>query len=250
MKNVICFFVILSFPLVIVCQNLEVEGAIKINDGTQGVDKVLTSDANGLASWKSAPPPSSGTYYQSVGICCQKWMTKNLDVDTYRNGDVIPKVEDPIEWAGLTTGAYCYYNNDSTSYAAIYGKLYNWFAVNDPRGLAPEGWHIPTDFEWTNSMDCLGGGSVAGGKMKELGTTHWTTPNTGATNVSGFTGLPGGERAYDGEWFSIGTAGSWWSSTETNTVSAYFRSMFHINDNGDRLFGDKNSAYSVRCVKD
>ncbi len=97
-------------------------------------------------------------------ICCQSWMTTNLDVDRYRNGDPIPHVTDPLVWKTLTTGAYCYYDNDSATYAAVYGKLYNWYAVNDPRGLAPEGWHVPTDFEWTTLADCLGGTSVAGSR--------------------------------------------------------------------------------------
>jgi len=93
--------------------------------------------------------------YPVVWICCNPWMTKNLEVSTYRNGDPIPKVTNGAAWASLTTGAYCYYNNDSTTYAATYGKLYNWYAVNDPRGLAPEGWHIPTDFEWTTKDETM-----------------------------------------------------------------------------------------------
>ena len=96
-------------------------------------------------------------------------------------------------WATLTTGAYCYYNNDSATYAATYGKLYNWYAVNDPRGLAPAGWHVPSDAEWTELINCLGGEDVAGGKMKAV-SALWYSPNTGATNSSGFTGLPGGYR--------------------------------------------------------
>ena len=131
-------------------------------------------------------------------------MDKNLDVDRYRNGDPIPKVTDPTAWVALTTGAYCYYNNDSATYAATYGKLYNWYAVNDPRGLAPAGWHIPSDAEWATIETCLGGASVAGGEMKETGTIHWQSPNTGATNSSGFTGLPGGYRNYDVVFSDVG----------------------------------------------
>jgi hypothetical protein len=138
MKKYFYIILILLSPLFVFSQNLEVQGSIKIIDGTQGMNKVLTSDANGLASWQStAAAPASTTYYQSVNICCNSWMTKNLDVDHYRNGDPIPKVEGSEQWAALTIGAYCYYNNDSTTNAAIYGKLYNWYAVNDPRGLAP-----------------------------------------------------------------------------------------------------------------
>src|SRR5690606_33259564 len=115
--------------------------------------------------------------------------------------DVIPQVTDPTIWGNLTTGAWCYYNNDPAN-EIIYGKLYNWYAVNDPRGLAPVGWHIPSDSEWTILTDYLGGFEVAGGKMKETGTTHWANPNIGADNSSGFTGLPGGYRAYNSAEFN------------------------------------------------
>jgi uncharacterized protein (TIGR02145 family) len=229
--------------------NLDINGTLKISDGTQGAGKVLTSDATGLASWQPPPPPP-GTNDPSVSICCQRWMTKNLDVTTYRNGDVIPKVTDNAEWAALTTGAYCYYNNDSTTYASTYGKLYNWYAVNDPRGLAPEGWYIPTDFEWATLSTCLGGDDVAGGPMKEIGTTQWTTPNTGATNHSGFTGLPGGLRGYDGPFYYIGNEGTWWSSTEYDTIFVWYRKLIYYSDDLNRNAAGKNVGLSVRCIRD
>jgi uncharacterized protein (TIGR02145 family) len=190
----------------------------------------------------------NGTATPVLTICCQSWMTKNLDVATYRNGDPIPKVTDNAAWAALTTGAYCYYNNDSTTYAATYGKLYNWYAVNDPRGLAPEGWHIPTDFEWTTLENCLGGAAVAGGPMKETGT--WTTPNTGATNISGFTGLPGGLRSTSGTFSLVTNFGYWWSASEYGTVNAWYRYLFY---NGGYVFRDilnKRCGFSVRCLRD
>ena len=137
-----------------------------------------------------------------VTICNQVWATRNLDVTTYRNGDPIPQVTDIGQWGTLTTGAWCYYNNDPAN-GATYGKLYNWYAVNDPRGLAPAGWHVPSDSEWTTLTDCLGGVSIAGGEMKatgamETGTGLWFAPNVGANNSSGFTGLPGGGRGMTG----------------------------------------------------
>ena len=230
---------------------LHVNGTLKVADGTQGAGKILTSDATGLASWQ--PPPSlPGTYTPTVGICCQSWMSRNLDVATYRNGDPIPHVTDPAVWGTLTTGAYCYYNNDSTTYAATYGKLYNWYAVNDSRGLAPEGWHIPTDFEWTILDDCLGGNNIgAGGPMKEIGTTHWTTPNTGATNLSGFTGLPGGWRPNGGGFFNITNNGYWWSSTEDiSTTNGFHRNVYHSGDDLNRNANGKKSGLSVRCIRD
>ena len=192
---------------------------------------------------------TNGTATPVLTICCQSWMTKNLDVATYRNGDPIPKVTGTAEWAALTTGAYCYYNNDSATYAAIYGKLYNWYAVNDPRGLAPEGWHVPTDFEWTTLENCLGGASVAGGAMKETGTIHWTSPNTGATNISGWAGLPGGIRFNFGTFDYIGANGYWWSSSETNPSYAYNRYLFYNDSYLVRSFDWKQRGFSVRCLR-
>jgi uncharacterized protein (TIGR02145 family) len=186
----------------------------------------------------------------SVTICTQVWMLKNLDVSTYRNGDLIPQVTDTIQWANLTTGAYCYYNNDSATYAATYGKLYNWYAVNDPRGLAPTGWHVPSDAEWTTLITCLGGDAVAGGAMKETGTTHWTSPNTGATNSSGFTGLPGGGRNNDGTFGLVVNAGYWWSSSENDTPDAWARYLYYNDGDIDRTNYNKPYGFSVRCLRD
>jgi len=192
-----------------------------------------------------------GNRYHTVTICDQIWMVENLNVSKYRNGDAIPQVKNKEDWRALTTGAYCYYNNDSGEYADKYGKLYNWYAVNDPRGLAPEGWHIPTDFEWSTLSTCLGGDDIAGGAMKEVGTNHWIYYNIGATNLSGFTGLPGGERNYLGYFEYIRYFGSWWSSTTDGTGDPSYR---QLQKNEVNLFkfdkGDKGMGYSVRCLKD
>jgi len=177
------------------------------------------------------------------------WMGKNLDVTTYRNGDVIPQVTDLNKWASLTSGAWCYYNNDPAN-NAIYGKLYNWYAVNDPRGLAPKGWHIPTDTEWTALTNLLGGESIAGGKMKTTGTSNWDSPNAGATNEIGFAGLPGGFRYFDGPFSSLGANGHWWSASERSSKIAWYRSIYH---DGGTLFRAENLAgfgFSVRCLRD
>ena len=186
----------------------------------------------------------------SVTIGNQEWTSKNLDVSTYRNGDVIPQVTNPKAWAALTTGAWCWYNNDSTKYAATYGKLYNWYAVNDPRGLSPVGWHIPTDEEWTTLTDQLGALSVAGGAMKEMGTAHWKAPNTDATNSSGFTGLPGGGRFYNGPFGDVGYFGNWWSASESNTTFAWSRYLNYFVADASRIAGSKAFGSSVRCVRD
>jgi uncharacterized protein (TIGR02145 family) len=185
-----------------------------------------------------------------VTICCQSWMTTNLDVDRYRNGDPIPHVTDPGAWSVLTTGAYCYYNNDSATYAAAYGKLYNWYAVNDPRGLAPEGWHVATDFEWTTLVECLGGANIAGGLLKEIGTTHWASPNTDATNLSGFTALPGGVSYDDGVFINVGSNGYWWTSTEYDYDNAWYRILGHSSSGVTRDSSYKGYGLSVRCLRD
>jgi uncharacterized protein (TIGR02145 family) len=176
-------------------------------------------------------------------------MKKNLDVDHYSNGEPIPEVKDPTEWSNLKTGAWCYYNNDPAN-GAIYGKLYNRYAVNDPRGLAPKGWHIPSEAEWTELENYLGGKDVAGGKLKETGTAHWQNPNTGATNESGFSALPGGWRNYNGAFGSVGYYGLWWSSTESDATDAWYRGMgcsYAAIGRGD---DGKGSGFSVRCLRD
>ena len=192
---------------------------------------------------------SSFVALPTIVIGTQQWMEKNLDVLTYRNGDIIPQVTDPTAWAALTTGAWCYYNNDVAN-GAIYGKLYNWYAVNDPRGLAPTGWHVPTDDEWTTLSTTLGGDAVAGGKMKVAGTTRWTTPNTGATNESGFAGLPGGARNNGGTFNSVGSGGYWWSSTEDGTASAWGRNLGYGSGTIIRSSSLKKFGFSVRCLRD
>ena len=145
---------------------------------------------------------ASSTNLCEVTIGSQIWSCKNLDVSTYRNGDPIPQVTNPTAFTNLTSGAWCYYNNDP-ALGAIYGKLYNWYAVNDPRGIAPQGWHVPNDNEWQKLIKyldpnadttCIGcaQSSVAGGYLKETGITHWQNPNSGASNTTNFTGLPAG----------------------------------------------------------
>jgi uncharacterized protein (TIGR02145 family) len=177
-------------------------------------------------------------------------MRENLDVLTYRNGDVIPQVTDPTAWANLTTGAWCFYNNDPLN-GAIYGKIYNWYAVNDPRGLAPQGWHIPTDEEWTTLSTLLGGNTAAGGKMKTTGITRWITPNASATNESGFSGLPGGLRSdSNGSFSSLGGYTAWWSSTEVGSTNSLTRYLDYRNGTINTGNGNKKYGFSVRCLRD
>ena len=185
--------------------------------------------------------------YPSVLIGAQYWMVNNLELTTYRNGDIIPYVTDPTVFGNLTTGAWCYYNNDPSS---GYGKLYNWYAVNDPRGLAPTGWHVPSDAEWTTLSTTLGGEPVAGGKMRLTGTTRWNG-NTGATNSSFFSALPGGW-LYFGSFMFLGTDCYLWSATQDsgNSGNAKARHLYQGYSNLDNYGVDKHSGLSVRCVKD
>jgi len=194
----------------------------------------------------TTPTPQNST---TVSICNQVWMTKNLDVATYRNGDSIPQVTDPTQWVNLTTGAWCYYNNNPIN-GPIYGKLYNWYAVNDPRGLAPVGYHVSTDSEWTSLVSCLGGDSIAGGKLKEAGFMHWLSPNTAATNSSGITGLPAGCRDFDGSFNYISSYAIWWSANEADTTTAWAHNLYY-NDGIHLRFSDlKTLGFSIRCLKD
>ena len=190
-----------------------------------------------------------GNSYITVVIGKQEWMAENLNVSKYRNGDPIPEVKDLKEWNKLRTGAWCYYNNDPEK-GEIYDKLYNWYAVNDPRGLAPEGWHIPSVEEWSELLCFLGGKSVAGDKLKEAGNTHWLNNTKTATNKSGFTALPGGIRFPDGRFWGGRTHGHWWSSTESESDGA--RASYMIDGTIDVNFGNyyKAEGYSIRCVRD
>ena len=188
----------------------------------------------------------SAVRFKTVKIGNQVWTSKNLDVATYRNGDVIPQVEDYKAWENLTTGAWCYFDNDASN-GTKYGKLYNWYAVNDPRGLAPNGYHIPTDAEWTQLSDYLGGESEAGTKMKS--TSGWVENGNG-TNSSGFSGLPGGYRNYPGTFDVIGKGGSWWSSTEFSTYVAWDRYLGYAYGDVSRVCVSKRVGFSVRCLRD
>ena len=190
----------------------------------------------------------------------QYWQNTNLNVANYSDGTVIPQITDPTQWANLTTGAWCYYNNDATN-GATYGKLYNWYAVagiwneasktdaSQRKKLAPTGYHVPTDGEWTTLTDYLGGAGVAGVKMKAT-TLWWNSPNTDATNTSGFTGLPGGYRNDDGTFVGIGDVGYWWSSSESTTTNAWGRTLGYYSGSATSYFYSKPYGFSVRCLRD
>jgi uncharacterized protein (TIGR02145 family) len=187
---------------------------------------------------------SEKNVYKVVTIGTQTWMAENLKVSRFRNGNPIPNVTDGTAWTYIQTGAYCEYNNDPLV-ASTYGKLYNWYAVTDSRNLAPIGWHVATKADWTTLISYLGGDSTAGGPLKEIGTTHWFSPNVGATNKSGFSAIPGGYRFHTGSFLYIGDYGYFWTSDGWQYHLDCFNNF--VENNGT---DNKNSGYSVRCVKD
>jgi uncharacterized protein (TIGR02145 family) len=200
-------------------------------------------------------PPSTvtdidGNVYHTVTIGTQVWMVENLKTTKFNDGTVIPYVSDITEWSNLNTPGYCYYNNDASAYKDVYGALYNWFTVNTGK-LAPAGWHVPTNVEWTTLADYLGGDTIAGGKLKETGTTHWNSPNEGATNESGFTALPAGGRAPDGNFYNqVGNYCYWWTTTEYNTQQVWRRMLTYLDINFSETRSYKTDGISVRCIKD
>jgi uncharacterized protein (TIGR02145 family) len=189
-----------------------------------------------------------GNTYNTVVIGTQEWMAENLKVSKYRNGDNIVTGLSDAAWNTTTSGAFSIYDNDVAN-NAIYGKLYNWYAVADPRELCPVGWHVPSDTEWTTLENYLGGDFVAGGKMKAV-STLWVSPNTGATNSSGFTGLPGGFRNNGGTYVNIGSLGYWWSSTQSSSTYAWFRVLYYNLGYVGRNGFPNRYGFSVRCVRD
>lgn len=205
-------------------------------------------EKNPTSSKSNTVTDIDGNVYQIVKIGDQWWMAENLKVTHYRNGDVIPNVTDNAEWYNLTTSAYCIYDNNSAN-VETYGCLYNWYAVADSRNIAPSGWHVPSDAEWTTLADYLGGVSAAGGKMKETGTEHWASPNSGAINECGFSALPGGYRSR--ATIQMGEYAYFWSYPEGDNLGAWYRFLYFNNSEFGRLFSSyKLYGFSIRLVKD
>jgi uncharacterized protein (TIGR02145 family) len=188
---------------------------------------------------------SEGNKYRTIQIGTQTWMAENLKSTKFNDGTDIPFILDVTAWSALTTPGYCWYNSDSLGY----GALYNWYTVNTGK-VCPEGWHVPSDEEWTTLTDFLGGKSVAGAKLRETGTSHWLDPNTGATNETGFTALPTGYRSYAGGFNNITKYGYWWTSTEWASSSAWYRDVYYGYISVDRSNSNKRSGANIRCLKD
>ena len=223
------------------------------NSGKNTVDTTKIANQNPTSGYGPNITDAEGNSYKTVKIGTQTWMAENLKVSKYSDGTTIPNITDNTQWQNNTTGAWSYYNNDATNNAK-YGKLYNWYTVsktsNGNKNVCPTGWHVPTDAEWKVLTDYLGGDSIAGGKLKEVGTTSWKSPNTDATNTSLFTGLPGGERDNTDNYYSIGGFGYWWSSTENGTYHAWNRYLHYYIGAAGRLDYNKGLGLSVRCLRD
>ena len=213
-----------------------------INPGSTDICDGIDENCNGIIDDNCIP---------AVKICNQTWMLKNLDVFTYRNGDEIPQVTDVLTWASLTTGAWCYLYNDAAN-GAVYGKLYNYYAVIDPRGLAPKGWHVSSFNEWETLTNCLGGPWVAGYALKS--TSGWYGGGNGS-NISGFTALPGEFRPADGGiFYDSRISANWWSPVDYDVSNAFNGIAHRVTYFNDWLTSTadfyKGSGLSVRCVRD
>lgn len=245
-----------------------------LQNGTKYYWRVNAANDNGTSVWSNVwsfttvvggnqtgtVTDIDGNNYTTVVIGNQTWLRENLKVIRYNDGTAISNVTSSTSWLGLTTGAYCNYNND-ISYVDTYGRLYNWYAVTNSRRLCPTGWHVPSDAEWTQLEIYLGmsqttanlvnwRGTNEGGKMKESGLTHWNSPNTGATNESGFNGLPGGIRWTSDFSNSVRANGTWWSSTEYNSNEAWYRGLYWDRGTICRSQDPKTYGFAVRCIKD
>jgi uncharacterized protein (TIGR02145 family) len=188
-----------------------------------------------------------GNVYSTIIIGDQVWMAENLKVTRFRNGDPIPNVKDSIEWTECTSSAHCDYNNDAGN-SLIYGKLYNGYCLFDSRNLAPKGWHLPSDEEWTKLVDFLGGSRIAGDKLKEINPHHWIDAT--ATNESGFTGLPGGKRNENGSFTEARDCGYWWSTSQKSDTTTYARGLYFYYSGVARGYSKKTVGFSIRCIKD
>jgi uncharacterized protein (TIGR02145 family) len=236
--------------------------AIKMRTSATG-DTLYTGGGNfliipGLSASNPTPPilnqPDApitdidGNVYQTVRIGTQVWMKENLKVSRFRNGTAIPNKVSNSDWVSSYTPGYCNFSN-LVSNGNIYGKIYNWYAVNDPNGLCPTGWHIPSDAEFQQLVNYLGGSTIAGGKLKS--TNLWSPPNTGANNLSGFTNLPAGNRSSSDGIFtnSLGTAGTFWSLTELDSVFAWAHYCRSDTQLSYREYFGKLGGFSVRCLK-
>ena len=229
------------YPLTIICMFLLLFNSCKKKDEVN--DAI---NFNPLITYGSMTDQDGNTY-KTVTICNQTWMAEDLKAIKYRNGDLIPNAISGTQWDTTKNGAYCDYENNPNN--SVHGKIYNWYVVKDIRNIAPIGWHVPSDSEWTTLINCLGQDS-AGAKLKEKGITHWNSPNSSATNSSGFTAISMGSRYGYDLFFGKGGGAGWWSSTEYSSTDAIHRSLSSSNEIVGRYNSIKTFGISIRCVKD
>ncbi len=226
---------------------------------TKAYVDVMLQRINQLESQPGVVKDYDGNLYTTVKIGNQVWMAENLKTTKYNDGTSIANVTVNATWAALNTGSYSDYSNTPAN-STTYGRLYNWYAAdnntatkgasNGGKNVCPTGWHVPSDAEWTTLTENLGGISIAGGKIKETGTAHWDTPNTGATNETGFTALPGGYRNFDGTYYYSGYAGFWWSASEGDATQALYRYVYSYLSTVISSSTPKKNGFSIRCLRD
>ncbi|MCP4704155.1 MAG: hypothetical protein GY865_06055 [candidate division Zixibacteria bacterium] len=245
-----CIFIGASFSFAAECGDIDETEGINILDIVHLINFVYKDGPDPICDAEFGTVTDiDGYVYKTVIIDGNEWMVENLKTTHYRNGDPIAEVAANYTWSNLSTGAYCEYDNDIGN-VATYGRLYNWYAVNDSRNIAPEGWHVPSATEHIFIVDYLGGEDDAGGKMKEAGTTHWLSPNIGATNESGYTALPAGYRSTSGDYNDIGMFTCFWAATSLTPTTAWVIYMYNYESGCHENVAPKKSGYSVRCVKD
>jgi uncharacterized protein (TIGR02145 family) len=254
-----------TFSILLLAIVLKAQTIMNIHQSNGTVLQIPVNTIDSITYSISNPGPGvtyNGYTYSTIILGNgQEWMAENLRTANYANGDPIPNVTDGTQWSNLSTGAWVHYSNNS-QYENPYGKLYNWYTVADTRNVCPTGWHVPTDLEWSiliNYFDPNADGgnnymNTAGGKMKSTGTQYWASPNSYATNESGFSGLPGGNRggisSYLGNFNVLTENGFWWCSTEISTTESIARNLFYLGQEINRYSQvNKKFGYSVRCLK-
>lgn len=229
------------------------EGNLLLLTGVSGIYRTvvpLVVNKDTVVTFDFVPcTDADGNNYTVVKIGEQLWMAENLKTTKYGNGESVSSIEDNSAWSNLTTGAYCAYNNKDEN-SSTYGYLYNWYAASDSNNLAPIGWHVPSDAEWQDLNNYLGGDFVAGGKQKSIGTAYWDFPNTNATNETGFSGLPSGTRSYSGAYALMGKVGYFWSSSNADSFGAWLHPLVYDDEGAQRGYNGKKFGYSIRCLKD
>ena len=215
-------------------------------NGRIGSDRKLDKNGQLLFTVRDV----DGNVYNVVTIGTQVWMKENLKVTSYSNGDIINTTSpDTLNISSEIAPKYQWVYNDIDSSVIVYGRLYTWYAVSDSRNLCPFGWHVPTDSEWSILTEYLLGEGVAGDKIKETGTAHWMGLNTSATNETSFTGRPGGFRFINNIFYLMGQYGCWWSASECNAGSAFYRYLYCNYSYFYRCYNGKSLGYSVRCLQ-